>query len=851
LLLELTEDGRTARWRFDAGAFGTDTITRMAAEWHALLASIAGNPDRTAGDLEIVPAADVTLVVTERNRTQQAYPRDACLHQVVEAQVDRAPDRVAITCGRRALTYAELDASANRVAHFLLGRGVRPDDRVGICIDRSPEMLTAMLGILKAGAAYVPLDPLYPPDRLAYMIQDGGCEVILTEQAFVERLPREGVQLVSIDARPSPTEHAPVTRPAVTVDPAGLAYVMYTSGSTGKPKGVEVPHRGVVNFLFACQREPGFRAADVMLAISTISFDISVTELFLPLITGARVEIVPRAVADDGVALGRALAESGATVLQATPATFRLLLEARWTGAPGLRVFSIGEALPRELANNLLDRVSELWNAYGPTETTVWSTVGRVAREGPVHIGHALANTTLYVVDTRLRLMPVGCTGELLIGGDGVVRGYHGRPDLTAERFLTVRYAGYEERVYRTGDLVRYLPDGELECLGRIDNQVKIRGFRIELGEIESVLDRHPAIQGSAVIAREDTPGDRRLAAYVVPTGSASQRDVLVAELRARAQEALPPYMMPSAFVILDEFPLTQNGKIDRKALPRPGPESAGPPADHEAPRGALERMLADAWQHALGVANVGRSGDFFELGGHSLLVQRLRTAIAERTGHAVSTIDVYRHPTVASLAAKLAAGATDAAGAIEQAGETYGHGSVGPLRRLVQRFLVPRFVTSLYFLVRFGAKVSPHAEAELSPLLEFGKGCVVGSFTKIKASDGPVRFGSRCGIANSCFITGGKRGIHIGDNFTCGPGVSIVSSSYIHDRLDAHIWDQGLISAGIRIGSNVWLGASVTVLDGAELGDNTIVVAGSVVEGKHPPGVILRGNPASIVAYR
>jgi acetyltransferase-like isoleucine patch superfamily enzyme len=420
-----------------------------------------------------------------------------------------------------------------------------------------------------------------------------------------------------------------------------------------------------------------------------------------------------------------------------------------------------------------------------------------------------------------------------------------------------VRFGDREERVYRTGDLARYLPDGRVECLGRIDHQVKIRGFRIELGEIESVLDGHPDVRGSAVVARADGPIEPRLVAYVVPATMAIPWERLRKELRERVQNALPGYMMPAAFVQLGEFPLTQNGKVDRKALPKPDRVSSDAASLSDPPRGELERSIAAVWREALGVEQVERTDDFFELGGHSLTIQRVRTLLQERTGRSVSTLDLFQAPTIATLAARLE-GETGL-GVEQQTGNVHArdhavaaHRSfTSKLKLAAQRHLVPQFVSSLYYLFRYGAKVSPRAEVELSPLLTFGRGCMVDSFTKIKATDGPVRFGARCGVATSCFISGARQGIWIGDNFVCGPGVTLVSNAYLFDKRGVHIWDQGHVSLGIRIGNNVWLGAGVTVLDGSELGDDTIVVAGSVVDRKHPAGVILRGNPAEIVAYR
>jgi amino acid adenylation domain-containing protein len=850
-MLEVVEPDLSLRASVDESAFDAATVERMAAEWGTLLEHAVSEPQRAVGDLELIPPADLRTLVHDWNRTEAPYPRDACVHDLVEAQVDRTPQRIAVGFDGSTLSYAQLDARANQIAHVLAQRGVQPGHCVGVFLERSLDLVPAILGIMKAGATYLPLDPLYPVDRIGFMLADGRCELVLTQATMLDRLPTDQARVLILDGEPSPLAAVPSTRPRKAGNPTRPAYLIYTSGSTGKPKGVRVPHGGVVNFLMSMSREPGLVADDVLVAVTTICFDISVLELFLPLTVGARVEIAGRSIASDGIALAKKLASSRATVFQATPATYRLLLEARWEGLRGLKALCGGEPLPRELAGAILDRTGELWNLYGPTETTIWSTASRIYSDaGEISIGRPIANTTTYVVDPRMRLVPVGCVGELLIGGDGVVEGYHQRPELTAERFVQVSFGEKEERVYRTGDLARYERDGRLECLGRIDHQVKVRGFRIELGEIESVLDQHPDVNASIVVARPDASGEQQLVAYAM-SPARGDHDRLIGELRERLRAALPAYMVPASFMILDELPLTENRKVDRKALPKPPLRAAFQEASTlDPPRSDLERTVADVWSAVLGVP-VGREDDFFSLGGHSLLVQRLITQLEEKTGRTVTTVDVYRHPTVASLTGLLDRSAAEQA----TEGEAREVGHVPTTRTKVgwifRRFLVPRFAVSLYYFLRYGVKISPRSEVELSPRLTFGRGSLVGSFTKIKATDGPVRFGDRCGVGNFCVIAGGARGLHIGDNFLCGPHVTILSSNYVYDRVGVHLWEQGQVSAGVRIGNNVWLGAGVTILDGTELGDDTIVVAGSVVDRKHPPAVILRGNPAQVIGHR
>lgn len=439
--------------------------------------------------------------------------------------------------------------------------------------------------------------------------------------------------------------------PTSLVSSENLAYLIYTSGSTGRPKGVQITHRAVVNFLNSMRQQPGLSDGDILLSVTTLSFDIAGLELFLPLTVGARVVVVGREVAGDGMYLSAQLAGSGATAMQATPATWRLLLEAGWKGNRQLKILCGGEAFPRELANQLVERSSRLWNMYGPTETTIWSAIYPVkVGDGPVSIGRPIANTQVYLLDKRLNPVPIGVVGELYIGGDSLARGYFNRPVLTAKKFVPHPFStGPGARLYNTGDLARYLPDGNIEFLGRIDHQVKIRGFRIELAEIEVTLGQHTAVQETVVLAREDTPGDKRLVAYVV----LNQEPVTTtSELRHFLKEKLPDYMVPSAFVMLDALPLTPNGKIDRRALP--APEGLRPELEvaYVMPQTRLERHIATVWQNVLQVEKVGGHDNFFELGGHSLLMAKIHSRLQEEGfGSGLSMVELFQYPTVHSLA--------------------------------------------------------------------------------------------------------------------------------------------------------------------------------------------------------
>ena len=519
---------------------------------------------------------------------------------------------------------------------------------VGLCVERGLEMVVGLLGILKAGGAYVPLDPGFPPSRVAFMLADAAVPVLVTQESLRGRFEAPGARVVCLDSDRDALELRSADDPAGGASADNLAYAIYTSGSTGTPKGVMVPHGALTNFLLSMAREPGLSAADTLLAVTTLSFDIAALELFLPLVNGAKVEVASRDEAVDGPRLIGRLKASGATVMQATPASWRLLLESGWEGDPALSVFCGGEALNRDLAERLLGKAGAVWNLYGPTETTVWSTLAKVEPgQGPVPIGRPIANTRAFVLDAHLRPVPVGVAGELYLGGLGLARGYHNRPALTAERFLPDPFSNEPgARIYRTGDLARYRPDGVIECLGRVDGQVKIRGYRVELGEIESALASHPAVREAAAAARDEATGEKRLVGYLVPRGAPPTE----AELRAFLKERLPEYMVPSAFVVLGSMPMTPNGKIDRKALPDPEPARGDGPAPYVPPRGPVEDALVAIWSEVLGRPKVGVHDDFFDMGGHSLLAAQLLARVRETFGVEPPLNDLFESPTVAGL---------------------------------------------------------------------------------------------------------------------------------------------------------------------------------------------------------
>jgi amino acid adenylation domain-containing protein len=572
------------------------------------------------------------------------------VHQWIEAQAARTPEAIAVTSPTESISYRKLNGRANRLAHQLQPLGVCPESLVALCTSRSVSMVVGLLAVLKAGGAYVPLDPAYPSERLAFMLEDSGSTIVLTERNLRGKLPGGEAHVLTLDSEPGDLDIEDDRKPAAATIRDNLAYVIYTSGSTGKPKGVQVTHGSLANLLQSMRALLGISARDAMLAVTTLSFDIAALEILLPLIVGARVDLVAREIAADGERLIRRVNGPGITFLQATPATWRLLIDAGWRGKPGLVILCGGEALPRALADRLLDKGEVLWNLYGPTETTIWSSAWRVeGGELPICVGRPISGTRLYVLDKWLRPVPVGVTGELYIGGVGLARGYWKRPGLTADRFIPDPFDSGGGRLYRTSDLARWLPDGTLECLGRLDHQVKIRGFRVELGEIEAVLSEHPAVSQAVVAARPDTSGDLGLFAYVVLRESHDAD--LDADLRSWISGRLPEYMVPASFLAVGALPLTPNGKIDRKALPEPGRRRMAEDALDLPPRGPIEEALAGICAELLGVDRVGVHDNFFELGGHSLLASQFLARVRHTFDVEVPLKDFIDEASVARLA--------------------------------------------------------------------------------------------------------------------------------------------------------------------------------------------------------
>ena len=635
---------------YNTGLFEADRIRRMSAHLRVVLEGIVRDPAQRLSQLPLLTAEDRREQLVEWNRTERAYPRESSLAALVEAQVERTPDALAIVFEDSSITYRGLNEWANQLAHQLRKHGAGPDQLVGVCLERSVGMIAALLAIVKAGAAYVPLDPDLPPGRLGYMIEDSGMQILLTQQELPSSLSAFAGTIIKVDGGEWQSNSR--ENPSVAVTPENLAYVIYTSGSTGKPKGVPIRRQALTNILWSMKEWLKLGTGQATLATTTISFDIAGLEVWLPLLVGGRVVVVSRETAVNGEELAVIMKQQDIRLAQATPVTWRLLLSSGWSGKFDLVAICGGEAMPQEVAAQLRPLVGRLWNFYGPTETTIWST-GFLVEKGnePVLIGRPVANTQCYILDDQRQPVPVGVVGELYIGGDGLARGYLNRPELTEEKFVPNPFVP-GKRMYRTGDLARYRADGNIECLGRTDHQVKLRGYRIELGEIESVLESHPGVRQCIVVAREDRPGDTQLVAYVVPSGMAVPDR---GELRALLKQNLPDYMVPGDYVVLDSIPVTPNGKVDRLALPAPLPSASLDDASYLAPQDAYEELICKAWADVLGLKRVGIRDNFFDLGGHSLLAVQLMLRLQEIIpGEPLPLRAVLEAPTVERFAAWL-----------------------------------------------------------------------------------------------------------------------------------------------------------------------------------------------------
>jgi amino acid adenylation domain-containing protein len=658
-----TAEGLHGFLEYSTDLFDETTAVRLLGHFRNLLEEMATDHRRRISELSMLGAAERAELLVAGNDRRTDMP-ELPFHRLFELQVRIAPEAPAVVGGGRVLTYDDLNRQANQLARRLRGLGVGPEVRVGIALERSPALLASLLGVLKSGGAYVPLDPSHPRERLAMILDDARPAVLLTDERLRGELPvPEGCRAVCLGEDWGEGESEDLEPVLESLE--SLAYVIFTSGSTGRPKGVQITQGALVNFLLSMQHTPGLGASDVLVAVTTVSFDIAALELFLPLLIGARIELASRDEVSDGVLLAARIASSQATALQATPAGWRMLLDAGWPGDPRFKALCGGEALTPDLAERLLPRVGSLWNVYGPTETTIWSAAGRVesaataASTGSVPIGPAIANTTLYVLDQYLEPAPVGVLGDLFIGGTGLSRGYLGSPEMTADRFVpdpfghptdrsdrTDRSDAFGARLYRTGDLARRRSDGTIDFLGRADHQIKIRGYRIEPDEIAAVLAKHPGIRGAVVTARPSTHGDPRLVAYLIPADPAPALD----DLRGFLRDKLPAYMLPTDFVVLESFPLSPSGKVDRRALP--DPEAAAAVGRELAlPETPTEETLVAVWEEVLGRTGIGIHDNFFELGGHSLLAPQVIARIEQTFQIRLPLRAFFEAPTISATA--------------------------------------------------------------------------------------------------------------------------------------------------------------------------------------------------------
>jgi amino acid adenylation domain-containing protein len=654
ILLRKKPEGLSGRVVYNTDLFDDATIARLMGHYETLLESIVADPDQRISDVQILTDTERQQLLVDWNDTSSGYPDYCCVHQLFEQQVEHRPDAVAVVYEDEQLTYRQLNTRANQLAHYLEKLGVGPEVLVGICLERCLEMIIAMMGILKAGGAYVPLDPEYPQERLGFMLADTGSPVLLTHSRLVAELPRHEAKVICLDSDWDAIARHNGETPVSATSVENLAYVIYTSGSTGKPKGVAISHGGLLNLVFWHRNVFEVTASDRATQLAGSAFDASVWEVWPYLTAGARLHVVSAEKLVSPEQLRDWLVSEEITLTFLPTPLAEQVLKLDWPPQTPLRTLLTGgdklhrsppESIPFKVVNN-----------YGPTENTVVTTSGVVLPNSDADIqppiGCPISNTEVYVLDKRLRPVPVGVPGELCIGGESLARGYLNRPNLTAENFIPNPYSDTPgARLYKSGDLVRYLQDGSIEFLGRIDHQVKIRGFRIELGEVESVLGRHPTVEEAVVIAREDVPGDKRLVAYVVASHESTPT---FSELRSFLKEKLPDYMIPSAFVYPDALPITPHGKVDRRALPAPEQSRSELEAVYVAPQSEVERIIAEVWQQVLRIEQVGMHDNFFDLGGHSLLLIQIHNKFQELFKKEIPIADIFRYPTIKALAGHL-----------------------------------------------------------------------------------------------------------------------------------------------------------------------------------------------------
>ncbi|MFI5153658.1 MAG: amino acid adenylation domain-containing protein [Chitinophagales bacterium] len=649
-----SEQHLTLEWSYNIRLYSPESIRRMMDEFELLLRSVVKDPDVRLKDISLWSNKDLEEKLRKWNDTQAEYPRDKTIQAIISTIVETYPDKVAIRFGEKKLSYRELEDQSNQLAAFLKKQSAGPGDFIGLAADRSIEMVIALLAILKAGAAYVPLDPLYPVERIQYMLEDSSAGILLCSEKYKGRFQSGAREIILEESWNKLIPENASTQPS-SGSSNDLAYLLYTSGSTGKPKAVMVEHRNLVNLLCSMQTMPGISSPDKLLAVTTISFDIAGLELFLPLITGAELIIADESTTRNGNALLEALKKYEITVMQATPSTYKMMLDAGWKEKFDFKILCCGEPMSKDLAGKLIPRCRSLYNMYGPTETTIYSTGTEIfSTDQIISIGHPISNTQVYILGESMRPVPESVVGEIYIAGDGVARGYLNKAELTAEKFLDNPFAGKSySKMYRTGDLGKFLPDGKIHCLGRMDHQVKIRGYRIELEEIEHSLLQLGGIREAIVLAREDKPENQRLVAYIVPAAnldSAEQHPIQ--EWMDELKKKIPAFMVPSSIVILREFPLTMSGKIDRKQLPEPRFDTTE--SATEDPRNSMEQLIAKIWKDLLGLSKLSIHDDFFALGGHSLIAAQVVQRLESELGHRFPLTLLFKYPVLEHFASFL-----------------------------------------------------------------------------------------------------------------------------------------------------------------------------------------------------
>lgn len=650
-----SESSFVFEWSYNIQLFKRESIEKAAADFEQLLITLSDYPSISIKELMELDSKEWRTQLEQWNDTQTAYPKDVHFTTLIDQSAQQFPHKVAVTYQEEELTYSQLVETANQFANYLIVNGVKKGDVVGLATERSIKMLISLLGILKAGAAYVPLDPDYPKERIDYMLADSGASILLVSKMYSRRFQSNAAEVILENIWPE-LNHYKKESPAVQFSATDIAYILYTSGSTGKPKGVSIMNFNLTNLLTSLQVAPGISSSDRLLAITTISFDIAAVELYLPLVTGAELVICDKETAKDGRLLIDMLDKGNITIMQATPATWTMMIDSGWSKKYPLTIFCGGEPMTKQLADNLLDRSAVLWNMYGPTETTIYSIIKQITKEDQlITIGYPIQNTQVYILNEEHDLAAQGVIGEIFIGGDGVAAGYLNRPELTEQRFIKDPFSkNPDAKLYQTGDLGRFLANGEIQHYGRIDQQVKIRGQRIELGEIETRLSKLDGIKQAVVLAREDLPGDKRLVAYIIADKKEPDVTKLIARSKNELKIQLPEHMVPGDFIVLDAFPLTPNNKIDKKTFPQPLSKNYQDGKIGHLPEDKNEKLVYDIWSSVLGLKNISIQDDFFDLGGHSLLAVKVMIAIEKETGERLPLATLFQNSTIKKLAKRI-----------------------------------------------------------------------------------------------------------------------------------------------------------------------------------------------------